>query len=280
MTRPPLSPRFGMVSFKELGNGFRVDGRRLKVSGIGRIAVGWHRRLEGTIKTLRLCRKSGQWFACFNVELTPEQLPPTGRAVGVDVGISSLITTSAGVATRPQSWYQREQKKLRVLQRRVARRHKGGKRRHKAVAQLQRQHERIANRRKDFLNKLAHGLIQQYDQIAVENLRITNMVKNRHLAKSVLDAGWSYFIGRLHSKAAEAGRVVVEVDPAYTSKTCSGCGHIFEDLTLKDRWIECVCGLSLDRDHNAAINILNRAGQARWGLSTPLGVLPQETASR
>jgi putative transposase len=104
------------------------------------------------------------------------------------------------------------------------------------------------------------------------------MVKNRHLAKSILDAGWGYFVARLHAKAAEAARVVVEVDSAYTSKTCSGCGHIFENLTLKDRWVDCRCGLSLDRDHNAAINILKRAGHVRWGISTPLGVLPQEAA--
>ena len=189
-----------------------------------------------------------------------------------------LITNSDGESVPPQNWYRKEQKKLRVLQRRVARRTKGGKNRRKADVPLQRQHERIANRRKDFLNKLAHSLIQQYDRIAVEDLGITNMVKNRHLAKSILDAGWGYFIGRLHAKAEEAGRVVVEVDPAYTSKTCSGCEHVFADLFLKDRWISCHCGLSLGRDHNAAINILNRAGHVRWGISASLDALPQEAA--
>ncbi|WP_026369206.1 RNA-guided endonuclease InsQ/TnpB family protein [Kallotenue papyrolyticum] len=270
--------RFDSFGFKEYGNGFKIDGRRLRVSGIGRIAVRWHRPLEGTIKTLRLIKKASGWYACFSVEYTPQPLAPTGRDVGVDVGIASLITTSDGASVPPQHWYKREQRKLRVLQRRVARRTKGGKNRRKAVVQLQRQHERIANQRKDFLNKLANALIQQYDRIAVENLRITNMVNNRHLAKSILDAGWGYFVARLHAKAAEAARVVVEVDPAYTSKTCSGCGHVFENLTLKDRWIVCGCGLSLDRDHNAAINILKRGGQLRWGISTPLGVLPQEAA--
>ncbi len=268
--------RYDSFGFKEYANGFKIDGRRLRVSGIGRIAVRWHRPLEGTIKTVRLIKKASGWYACFSVEYTPQPLPPTGRDVGVDVGIASLITTSDGASVPPQHWYRREQKRLRVLQRCVARRTKGGKNRRKAVVRLQRYHERIANQRKDFLNKLAYSLIQRYDRIAVENLRIRNMVKNRHLAKSILDAGWGYFIARLHAKAAEAARVVVEVNPAYTSKTCSGCGHIFENLTLKDRWIECRCGLSLDRDHNAAINILDRAGYVRWGISTPLGVLPQE----
>jgi len=270
--------RFSSFGFKEYGNGFKIDGRRLRVSGIGRIAVRWHRPLEGTIKTLRLIKKASGWYACFSVEYTPQPVPPTGYDVGVDIGIASLITTSDGASVPPQNWYRREQRKLRVLQRRVSRRAKGGKNRRKAVRQLQRQHERIANQRKDFLNNLANSLIQQYDRIAVENLRITNMVKNRHLAKSILDAGWGYFVARLHAKAAEAARVVVEVDSAYTSKTCSGCGHIFENLTLKDRWVDCRCGLSLDRDHNAAINILKRAGHVRWGISTPLGVLPQEAA--
>lgn len=207
--------RYDSFGFKEYGNGFKIDGRRLRVSGIGRIAVRWHRPLEGTIKTLRLIKKASGWYACFSVEYTPQPLPPTERDVGVDVGIASLITTSDGAGVPPQHWYRREQKKLRVLQRRVARRTKGGKNRRKAVVQVQRQHERIANQRKDFLNKLANSLIQQYDRVAVENLRITNMVKNRHLAKSILDAGWGYFVTRLHAKAAEAARVVVEVDPAY-----------------------------------------------------------------
>lgn len=270
--------RYNSFGFKEYANGFKIDGRRLRVSGIGRIAVRWHRPIEGTIKTLRLIKKASGWYACFSVEYTPQPLPATGRDVGVDVGIASLITTSDGASVPPQNWYRREQKQLRVLQRRVARRTQGGKNRRKAVVQLQRQHERIANQRKDVLNKLAHSLIRQYDRVAVENLRITNMVKNRHLAKSILDAGWGYFVARLHAKAAEAARVVVEVDPAYTSKLCSGCGQLFETLTLKDRWVDCGCGLSLDRDHNAAINILKRAGHVRWGISSSLDGLPQEAA--
>ena len=176
--------RFASFGFKEYGNGFKIDGRRLRVSGIGRIAVRWHRLVEGTIKTLRLIKKASGWYACFSVEYTPQTLPSTGCDVGVDVGIASLITTSDGTHVPPQHWYRREQKHLRIIQRRIARRTKGGKNRLKAARQLQRQHERIANQRKDFLNKLAHSLIQQYDRIAVENLRITNMVKNVTLPKA------------------------------------------------------------------------------------------------
>jgi IS605 OrfB family transposase len=172
-------------------------------------------------------------------------------------------------------FYRTAQRKLRVAQRRVARRTKGGKNRRKAVAILQRQHERISNQRKDFLNKLACDLTTRYDKIALEDLAITRMVHG-NLAKSILDAGWGYLVQRLTHKAESAGRVVVLVDPRSTSKTCSQCGHVFESLALSDRWIDCACGLSLDRDHNAAINILNRGGQLRWGISSPVGGLPQE----
>ena len=256
--------RFHSFGFKEYGNDFKVDGRRLKLSGIGRVAVRWHRPLEGQVKTVRISHKAGKWYASFACEVEEKPLPPTGCAVGIDVGITHLIATSDGEIVAPQNWYRREQSKLCVIQRMVARRKKGGSNRRKAVVQLQRQHECIQNRRKDFLNKLAHSLIANYDFIALEDLQITNMVKNRHLSKSILDAGWGYLTRHRAYKAEEAGREVVLENPAYTSKTCSGCGAIFDGLSLADRWVECDCGVSLDRDINAAINILNRAGQARW----------------
>ena len=124
-----------------------------------------------------------------------------------------------------------------------------------------------------YLNKLAHNLTTRYDRIALEDLTITRMVHG-NLAKSILDAGWGYLVQRLTHKAESAGRIVALVDPRYTSKTCSQCGHVFESLSLSDRWIDCACGLSLDRDHNAAINILKRAGQVGWGISSPVGGLP------
>jgi putative transposase len=272
--------RFDSFGFKEYGNGFKLDGRRLRVTGIGRLAVRWHRRIEGTIKTLRLIKKASGWYASFIVQSEPQPLPPTGRDVGVDVGIASLLTTSDGEKAPNQAWYRSEQRKLRILQRRVARRTKGGMNRRKAVVLLRRQHERIGNHRKDFLNKEAARLIGRYDRIAVEDLPITNLVKNRHLAKSILDAGWGSFIGRLHAKAEEAGRVVVEVNAAYTSKDCSQCGYRFEHLTLKERWVDCPrCGLSLDRDHNAALNILKRGGALRWALSSSMDGLAQEAVA-
>ena len=137
---------------------------------------------------------------------------------------------------------------------------------------MQVHHERITNQRKDFLNKLANRLVENYDLIAIEDLRITNMVKNHNLAKSILDGGWGYFAQRLSDKAVEAARELVRVNPANTSKTCSGCETIFENFDLSVRRIDCNCGLSINRDINAAINILERAlqnrdGQSRWELT-------------
>jgi putative transposase len=271
--------RFDSFGLKEYGNGFRLDGRRLKLSGIGRVAVRWHRELEGQIKTARVIRKAGHWYVSFACEVEqPEPLPSTGQSVGVDVGVASLITLSDGTKVDNPKWYRASQAKLRIAQRRVARRKKGGKNRRKAVLQLQRLHVHTQNQRRDFLNKLAHSLVQANDVIAVEDLQIQNMVRNKHLSKSILDSGWGYFRQRLAAKAAEAGRVVVAVNPAYTSKTCSGCGTVFEHLTLSDRWVECACGLSLDRDHNAALNV-QRAGHARLGITWPVAAcVPKEAA--
>lgn len=263
---------FDSFGFKEYGNGFRLDGRRLKVYGVGRIAVRWHRPLEGTIKTVRIIHKAAQWYACFACEVEPsEPLPATGQAIGIDMGLSALLTTSKGDKVGNPNYYREAQAGLRRKQRKLARAKRGSKNRRKALRAVQKQQEHVANQRKDFLNKLAHDLVKDYDGIALEDLHITNMVRNKHLSKSILDSGWGYFKQQLAYKAESAGRKAVFVNPAYTSRTCSNCGTIFEHLTLSDRWVKCDCGLSLDRDHNAAINILNRAG---WDTSVQPNVAP------
>ena len=270
--------RFDSFGLKEYGNGFRLDGRRLKVTGIGRIAVRWHRPVRGEIKTLRIRRQAGVWYASFSCDAQPEFLPSTGAEVGIDVGIASLLATSDGEHIENPKWYRSEQALLRILQRRVARRKLGGVNRRRAIRAVARQHAYVANRRMDFLKKLVYGLISRYDRIAVEDLQIPNMVRNPRLAKSILDAGWGYFRMHLSFKAAWAGKTVVAVPPAYTSKTCSACGAVFENLTLADRWVRCDCGLSMDRDENAALNLL-ALGRGAWGVTWPVAVcVPQEAA--
>jgi transposase len=148
-----------------------------------------------------------------------------------------------------------------VLQLTVARREKGGASRQEAVRCRQRHHEHVANQRPDFLISMAHWLITGIDWVALENLHLPDLVRIRHLAPSILDAGWGCLARQLTREAASAGRVVRLVDPAHTSQDCWGCGRRFEGLTLKGRCVLCgPCGLSQDRAHNAPINILRRAG--------------------
>lgn len=264
--------RFDSFGYKEYANGFKLDGRRLKLTFIGRIAVRWHRSIEGKIKTLRIKREAGKWYACFACEVESQPLPLTGQKIGIDVGLSSLLTTSNGDHVENPRWYRVGQSKLRILQRRISRRKIGGSNRSKAIRDLQRHHAHMRNQRRDFLNKTVRELINQSDLVAIEDLHINNMVRNHKLAKSILDVGWGYFKLQLLHKAEYAGKTVVIVPAAYTSITCSDCGALFENLTLADRWVNCDCGLSLDRDHNAAINILKRAGQVRLDKSTTRGL--------
>jgi putative transposase len=264
--------RFNSFVFKQYGSGVRVDGRRLKVYGVGRIAVRWHRPLLGVIHIVRIRYQAGAWYACF--VCTPHgdvPLPKTGHMIGIDVGIAALITTSEGMKVENPNYYRAAQKKLRVLQRKLARAKRGSNNRPKALRAVQRQHEHVANQRKDYLHKLSADLVRRYDNIAMEDLRVSNMVRNTRLSKSILDSGWSMFRQYLTDKAASAGREVAFVDPAYTSKCCSNCGALFHDFNLATRWVECACGLSMDRDQNAAINILRRTG---WDTSVPDNVDP------
>jgi len=253
--------RFNSFNFPQFGAGAKLDGRRLKLFGIGRVRIRWHKPMEGDIKTVRIVHKAGQWSACFvcEVESKPE-LPKTGRYIGIDVGVSALITTSEGEKVDNPKHYRLAQAKLRCVQRALSRKKKGSQRRRKALRIVQRQQRHTANQRSDRLHKLSTALIQTCDGIALEDLAIRNMVRNPHLSKSILDSGWGLFKQYLTYKAASAGREISLINPAYTSKCCSNCGEMFQGFDLSSRWVECACGLSLDRDHNAAINILRQAG--------------------
>jgi putative transposase len=256
--------RFNSFAFKQFGVGAKLDGKhRLRLFEIGRVRVRWHRSIpdNGTIKTCRIKHRAGQWFVTFAVEL-PEsiELPKTGNIIGLDMGISALITTSEGEKVENPNYYHVGQKKLRVLSRALARKKRGSKNRRKALNCVQRQHLHVGNQRSDYLHKLSTQMVRICDGLALEDLATRNMVRNPHLSKSILDSGWSIFKQYLLYKAGSAGREIRFVNPAYTSKCCSSCGQTFPDFCLSTRWVKCACGLSLDRDHNAAINILRKAG--------------------
>lgn len=256
--------RFHSFAFKQFGVGAKLDGRRLELFGIGRVAVRWHRPIAGfepaQMKTCRIVHKAGRWYACFVCEIADKsELPKTGRKIALDLGVKVMAATSEGEVIENPHFYRDGQIRLRILQRSLQRKTKGGKNRKKALLKVQRQHEHVASQRRDYAHKLTTGLVKDYDLIALEALKIKNMVRNQHLSKSILDAGWGLFKALLTNKAADAGRELVLVNPAYTSKACSHCGELFDDFDLGTRWVACGCGLSLDRDVNAAINILLRA---------------------
>jgi putative transposase len=255
--------RYHSFTFKEYGNGATLDNGFLDLSKIGRIAVRWSRPIEGTPKTVTISREADGWYACIScVEVPVQPLPPTGQEMGIDLGLASFATLADGTMIHNPRCYRRAEAYLRRCARPVARRKKGSHRRKKAAKLLAKAHQHIRNQRRDFHHKEARTLVQQYDTIYYEELRVRNMVRNHHLAKSISDVGWSAFLTILASKAAGAGKRAVAVEPALTSQTCSGpnCGEVaWKGLSV--RWHACPnCGTSLHRDHNAARNIL-RLGQ-------------------
>jgi putative transposase len=257
--------RYNSFTYKEFGNGARLDNGFLVLSKIGRIAVRWSRPMEGTAKTVTISREADGCYVCFSCADVPVQpLPATGQETGIDLGLEAFATTSDGTRIFHPGWYRQAERRLKTAQRRVSRRQKGSHRRRKAVALLARAHLKVKRQRADFHDKTALRLVQTNDTIYHEDLQTANLVQNHHLAKSISDVGWSVFLSILSAKAAWAGRRVVAVPPAYTSQTCSGCGALVHK-GLSVRWHSCPdCGTSLHRDHNAAKNI-ERAGLALRG---------------
>jgi putative transposase len=203
-----------------------------------------------------------------------QPLPLTGRDTGIDVGLKVFLITAEGDVVENPRHYRKAEKQLAKAQKRVSRRKKGSKRRRKAVKLLAKQHQYVRRQRTDFHHKAVLILLRAFDVIYLEDLWVRNMVRNHHLAKSISDAGWAQFRTILEAKAAWAGRQVIAVPPAYTSQDCSGCGERVQK-SLSVRTHVCPsCGLVMDRDANAALNILHagqagqsRAGQARQALT-------------
>ena len=245
------------------GIGYKItDGGKLKLSKIGEIKIKQHREIEGQVKTCTIKRDTDSWYASFSVVMDPE--PPlelVGQSIGVDVGLKSLVTLSNGEQIEPPQYLRESEDKLVKAQQGLSRKKKGSSNRNKQRIEVARIHRTIRNQRKDFTHKLSSHLVKTYDTIVFEKLQIQNMVKNHHLAKSISDAGWGQLIEYTKFKAEYAGRVVELVNPRNTSKECSICGHI-QDMPLSQRTYNCPeCGNLMDRDHNAAINILQRIGQ-------------------
>lgn len=243
-------------SFTYPQSGFSVTEKCVKLSKLGEIRMKRHRPLEGTVKTCTIIHKNGCFFVCFSCEVQiVEQVAMKHNTVGVDLGVKHLAITSDGVFHEHPKHLQCLERKLKKRQRDLSKKKRGSTRRKKAVLQLAKLHEKIANKRKDTAHKISRKLVGSYDLIVFENLDIQRMVKNYRYAKNIADSSWRQLIDYTTYKAENAGKEVRLVNPYNTSQQCSNC-HEIVPKTIRDRVHRCNCGYTEDRDINAARNIL------------------------
>jgi putative transposase len=289
--RKPGFPRFkgsgwfDTVEWPKDGDGCRWDSQPehptatfVRLQGIGHIRVHQHRPVKGRVKTISVKREGSRWYVILSCDDVPaEPLPTTGATAGIDMGVASLITTSdAGHLDNPRH-LAASASRLTAAQQALARKTRGSNRRRKAVARLAALHAKVRRQRLDGVHKAALALVRAYDVIVCEDLRIANMTRSAAgtrdapgagvaaksgLNRSILDASWGIFLTILTNKAESAGRELIAVNPAGTSRTCSRCGHCAKDNRLTQAEFACTaCGHIAHADVNAAINIL-RAGLA------------------
>ena len=260
--------RFRSVEYR-YGDGCRLQCDRLYVQHVGEIKVKLHRDVPvGCLKHIVLSRKAGnRWFVSFqgdDGQIAPE--PRTeGKAVGVDMGLLFLLAFSDGTRIDNPRWLRGSLNKLRKAQRALARKTRFSSRWWQGKRRIEALHYKITNQRRDFWHRVTHRMTEECALVAVEDVSPRFMLSNRHLALSASDASWNLFRSMLDYKAARAGSIVVAVDARHTSQACSGCGQRIKK-SLRQRRHSCSCGVELDRDVNAAVNILHKA---RCGPTVP-----------
>jgi putative transposase len=287
--------RYHSLTYPQYGNGAHLEYAAgkwglLTLAKLGRLRVRVHRPIAGVIKTVTIRREADQWYVSFSclVEVEPAPEPLANAAVGIDLGLLHFATLSTGEQIDHPRYFRRAQKRLAAAQQKLSRcqkrRHNqaSSKRREHARLAVARAHRKVRNQRADFHHKLSRRLVAEYDLICFEDLAITNLTRRPKakvdptptaetgatryapngaaaksgLNKSILDAGWGAFQQMCVCKAAWASRTVLFVDPRYTSQTCSRCRAI-QKIPLGEREYRCpACHLTLDRDHNAAVNII------------------------
>ncbi len=266
--------RYRSLTYPQVGahGGARLDGDLLTLSKVGVVRVKLHRPVEGEIKTVTVSRDSaGKWYACFSCEVEPKPLPPTYRSVGIDLGLKTFATLSDGGQVKRQRWMKRDTADIARLQRKKERLPLGSPGRAKAVHALQHAYQRQTRRRDNFAHQESRKLVNAYQFMAFEDLNIQDMqgLGNTAVNRSIADVAWGKFVQYTLYKAESAGRAVVLVNPRGTTQECSGCGAVVpKDLSVRVH--DCPsCGLKLDRDLNASLNILSR-GLATVGAGVPV----------
>jgi putative transposase len=279
-------------SFTYPQGGYEIIGTRLRLSKIGHLKIKVHRQMKGTIKTCTVKREGDQWYAVFVCEYEHDPsktFHPSEEAVGIDLGVKSFAVLSNGSQIANPRISRLTEERIKEAHRKIERRKKGSHRRTRAKKELSRLSRKVRNRRREFLHQASRQLVKQYGTLVFEDLQIEHMTARPKpkadeetgqylpngaagksgLNKAILDAGWGQFVALCSHKAEEAGGKVVRVSPKNTSQVCSGCGRIVKkDLSVRVH--SCPhCGLVLDRDENAAINILARAIQQSGAGSVP-----------
>jgi len=261
---PKFKKRGHSVEYKTSGWKLSEDRKHLTLTDgfkIGRLKLIGSRDLNfyqiEQIKRIRLVRRADGYYAQFCVDVDRrEEIEPTQTTIGLDVGLNHFYTDSKGEVVENPRYLRKSERQLKKLQRKVSKRKKGSANRRKAIKRLARKHLQVSRQRKDFAVKTARCVVRSNDLIAYEDLQIRNMVKNHKLAKSISDASWSMFCQWVEYFGKVFGKVTVAVPPQYTSQNCSNCGKQVVK-TLSQRTHHCGhCGTVLDRDHNAALNIL------------------------
>lgn len=267
--------RYDSFTFPQAG-AFGLMDNYIRLSKIGCVSIRKHRPIEGKIKTCTVRRtQTGKWFVTLvcDIEHVPAQ-QPVKPITALDMGVTNFATFPDGQTISNPRFFRKEEKALAKAQRKLSKQVKGSPERLKARKVVARVHERIANKRHNFAHQESRKLVNSFNTIVIEDLKINDMRKFRSLNKSITDAAWRMFLNALEYKAEDAGKQVVKVNPAYTSQTCSRCGHR-QKLKLSERVYHCAsCGLNMGRDHNAAINILTLGTQS---LQSPSGELMKAT---
>ncbi|HEY6543246.1 MAG TPA: transposase [Ktedonobacteraceae bacterium] len=265
--------RYDSFTYPQAGFSLTHDSR-VCLSKIGSIKVMLHRAIKGRIKTCTVKREANAWYVILTCEVESEPLPENNEAIGVDLGLLRFATFSTGETIENPRYLRKAEKKLERLQQSLSRKKHGSHRRRKVGKLVGKTHRKVAHQRRDFLHKASRKLVNAYGVLVFEELQPANMNKRPKpkqdeigcylpngaaaksgLNKSIADAGWGIFQQFCVYKAANAGRTVLFVNPKYTSQICSECGTVIKK-ELSERWHSCECGCSLDRDHNAALNIL------------------------
>ena len=277
---PRFKKRGHSVEYKTTGWKLSEDRKYLTLTDgfkIGRLKLIGSRDLNfyqiEQIKRVRLVKRADGYYVQFCVDVNRrEEVEPAKKTIGLDVGLNHFYTDSDGQTVENPRFLRKSERQLKKLQRKVSKRKKGSANRRKAIKRLAKKHLQVSRQRKDFAVKTARCVVRSNDLIAYEDLQVRNMVKNHKLAKSISDASWSMFRDWVEYFGKVFGKVTVAGPPHYTSQNCSTCGTTVKK-SLSERTHQCShCGTVLDRDHNAALNILaiglNRVGHTQ--ISTPV----------